>query len=118
MLEKVYGVLNDILINANPVSPPLSLLVPHRLLCERYSVLSTVHTHLSVKNARENFLKCFKKHARKQSCHGCLLGLARIWKNTPKPQMKVSVWTMDPIEGEGNIARFVFCLARSITLST
>lgn len=81
VLGKDYGALKDIVINANPASPPLSLLVLHRLLCERYRVLSTVHTHSSVKNVPENLLKCFGEQARKQSRHEYQLGFTLIWKN-------------------------------------
>lgn len=45
MLGQDHGALKDIVINANPASPPLSLLVLHRLLCDHYKVLSSVHTH-------------------------------------------------------------------------
>ncbi|XP_062036612.1 aminoacyl tRNA synthase complex-interacting multifunctional protein 2 isoform X1 [Lepus europaeus] len=110
VLGKDYGALKDIVINANPASPPLSLLVLHRLLCDHYKVLSTVHTHSSVKNVPENLLKCFGEQTRKQPRHEHQLGFTLIWKNVPKTQMKFSVQTMCPIEGEGNIARFLFSL--------
>lgn len=110
VLGKDYGALKDIVINANPASPPLSLLVLHRLLCERYRVLSTVHMHSSVKNVPERLLKCFGEQTRKQARHEYQLGFTLIWKNVPKTQMKFSVQTMCPIEGEGNIARFLFSL--------
>ncbi|KAM5229152.1 aminoacyl tRNA synthase complex-interacting multifunctional protein 2 isoform 3-T3 [Ctenodactylus gundi] len=105
-----YGALKDIVINANPASPPLSLLVLHRLLCERYRVLSAVHTHSSVRSVPENLLRCFGEQTRKQPRHEYQLGFTLIWKNVPKTQMKFSVQTMCPIEGEGNIARFLFSL--------
>uniref|UniRef100_A0A8C5W760 Aminoacyl tRNA synthase complex-interacting multifunctional protein 2 n=1 Tax=Microcebus murinus TaxID=30608 RepID=A0A8C5W760_MICMU len=105
-----YGALKDIVINANPASPPLSLLVLHRLLCDHYRVLSTVHTHSSVKSVPENLLKCFGEQTRKQPRHEYQLGFTLIWKNVPKTQMKFSIQTMCPIEGEGNIARFLFSL--------
>uniref|UniRef100_A0A5F9DPI2 Aminoacyl tRNA synthetase complex interacting multifunctional protein 2 n=1 Tax=Oryctolagus cuniculus TaxID=9986 RepID=A0A5F9DPI2_RABIT len=110
VLGKDYGALKDIVINANPASPPLSLLVLHRLLCDHYKVLSTVHTHSSVRNVPENLLKCFGEQTRKQPRHEHQLGFTLIWKNVPKTQMKFSVQTMCPIEGEGNIARFLFSL--------
>ncbi|XP_050822718.1 aminoacyl tRNA synthase complex-interacting multifunctional protein 2 isoform X3 [Gopherus flavomarginatus] len=110
MLGKDYGALKDIVINANPSQPPLSLLVLHSLLCERYKILSAVHTHSSVKCVPENLLKCFGEQTRKQSRHEYKLGFTLIWKNVPKPQMKFSIQTMCPIEGEGNIARFLFSL--------
>ncbi|KAM7151838.1 aminoacyl tRNA synthase complex-interacting multifunctional protein 2 isoform 2-T2 [Macrochelys suwanniensis] len=110
MLGKDYGALKDIVINANPSQPPLSLIVLHSLLCERYKILSAVHTHSSVKCVPENLLKCFGEQTRKQSRHEYQLGFTLIWKNVPKPQMKFSIQTMCPIEGEGNIARFLFSL--------
>lgn len=39
VLEKDYRALKDIVISASPASPPLSLLVLHWLLCERYRAL-------------------------------------------------------------------------------
>ncbi|XP_044289404.1 aminoacyl tRNA synthase complex-interacting multifunctional protein 2 isoform X2 [Varanus komodoensis] len=110
LLGKGYGALKDIVINANPACPPLSLLVLHSLLCESYKILSAVHTHSSVKSVPENLLKCFGEQTKKQSRHEYQLGFTLIWKDVPKPQMKFSVQTMCPIEGEGNIARFLFSL--------
>ncbi|XP_001367158.1 aminoacyl tRNA synthase complex-interacting multifunctional protein 2 isoform X2 [Monodelphis domestica] len=110
MLGKDYGALKDIVINANPTVPPLSLLVLHNFLCEHYKILSTVHVHSSVKNVPENLMKCFGEEAKKQSRHEYQLGFTLIWKDVPKPQMKFSIQTMCPIEGEGNIARFLFSL--------
>ncbi|XP_026543147.1 aminoacyl tRNA synthase complex-interacting multifunctional protein 2 isoform X2 [Notechis scutatus] len=110
LLGKDYGALKDIVINANPTFPPLSLLILHSMLCEKYKILSTVHTHSSVKNVPEKLLKCFGEQAKKQSRHEYQLGVTLIWKDVPKPQMKFSIQTMCPIEGEGNIARFLFSL--------
>ncbi|XP_004268981.1 aminoacyl tRNA synthase complex-interacting multifunctional protein 2 isoform X1 [Orcinus orca] len=110
VLGKDYGALKDIVINANPASPPLSLLVLHRLLCDHYKVLSTVHTHSAVKSVPANLLKCFGEQTRQQPRHEYQLGFTLIWKDVPKTQMKFSVQTMCPIEGEGNIARFLFSL--------
>ncbi|XP_038618310.1 aminoacyl tRNA synthase complex-interacting multifunctional protein 2 [Tachyglossus aculeatus] len=110
MLGKDYGALKDIVINANPTLPPLSLVVLHSLLCEHYKILSAVHTHSSVKNVPENLLKCFGEQNKSRSRHEYQLGFTLIWKDVPKPQMKFSIQTMCPIEGEGNIARFLFSL--------
>ncbi|XP_030338375.1 aminoacyl tRNA synthase complex-interacting multifunctional protein 2 isoform X2 [Strigops habroptila] len=110
MLGQDYGALKDVVINANPSLPPLSLLVLHNLLCERYKILSAVHTHSSVKSVPENLLKCFGEQTKKQPRHEYQLGFTLIWKDVPKPQMKFSIQTMCPIEGEGNIARFLFSL--------
>lgn len=110
VLGKDDGALKDIVINANPASPPLSLLVLYRLLCDHYKVLSTVHKHSAVKNVPENLLKCFGEQTQKQPRHEYQLGFTLIWKNVSKTQMKFSVQRMCPIEGEGNIARFLFSL--------
>ncbi|XP_063170987.1 aminoacyl tRNA synthase complex-interacting multifunctional protein 2 isoform X2 [Candoia aspera] len=110
LLGKDYGALKDIVINANPSFPPLSLLILHSLLCENYRILSTVHTHSSVKTVPENLLRCFGEQTKKQARHEYQLGFTLIWKDVPKPQMKFSIQTMCPIEGEGNIARFLFSL--------
>ncbi|XP_075035761.1 aminoacyl tRNA synthase complex-interacting multifunctional protein 2 [Mixophyes fleayi] len=110
ILGKDYGALRDIVINANPSVPPLSLLILHNLLCEHYQVLSAVHTHSSVTNIPEPLLKCFGDQVNKKSRQDYQLGFTLIWKDVPKPQMKFSIQNMCPIEGEGNIARFLFSL--------
>lgn len=81
LLPQDYGALKDIVINANPASPPLSLLVLHQLLCDHYRVLSTVHTHSALKSVPENLLKCFGEQTRKQPRHEYQLGFTLIWKN-------------------------------------
>uniref|UniRef100_A0A8D2DT00 AIMP2 thioredoxin-like domain-containing protein n=1 Tax=Sciurus vulgaris TaxID=55149 RepID=A0A8D2DT00_SCIVU len=98
VLGKDYGALKDIMIKGNSASLPLSLLLLHSLLCESYRVLST------------NLLKCFVEQTRKQHCHEYQLGFTLIWKVVPKTQMTFSVQTMCPMEGEENIARFLFSL--------
>ncbi|KAG8433077.1 hypothetical protein GDO86_017382 [Hymenochirus boettgeri] len=110
ILGKDYGALRDIVINANPSLPPLSLLILHSLICERYNVLSAVHTHSSVVKVPENLLKCFGDQLNKKSRQEYQLGFTLIWKDVTKPQMKFSIQNMCPIEGEGNIARFLFSL--------
>jgi len=76
-----YGALKDIVINANPSVPPLSLLVLHSLLCERYKILSAVHTHSSVKSVPEKLLICFGEQMKKQPRHEYQLGFTLIWKD-------------------------------------
>ncbi|XP_012727867.2 aminoacyl tRNA synthase complex-interacting multifunctional protein 2 isoform X1 [Fundulus heteroclitus] len=111
LLGKDLGALRDIVINANPAKPPLTLLVLHGLLCQRYRVLSTVHVHSSVSGVRPQLLSCLgPKHADSYARHMFQLGFTLIWKDVPKPQMKFSVRNMCPIEGEANVARFLFKL--------
>ncbi|XP_029014884.1 aminoacyl tRNA synthase complex-interacting multifunctional protein 2 isoform X2 [Betta splendens] len=111
LLGKDLGALRDIVINANPAQPPLTLLVLHSLLCQRYRVLSTVHVHSSVTSVPPQLLSCLgPRHADSYARHMFQLGFTLIWKDVPKLQMKFSVQNMCPIEGEANVARFLFKL--------
>ncbi|XP_067333700.1 aminoacyl tRNA synthase complex-interacting multifunctional protein 2 isoform X2 [Channa argus] len=111
LLGKDLGALRDIVINANPAQPPLTLLVLHSLLCQRYRVLSTVHVHSSVTNVPPQLLSCLgPRHADSYARQMFQLGFTLIWKDVPKLQMKFSVQNMCPIEGEANVARFLFKL--------
>ncbi|XP_064171488.1 aminoacyl tRNA synthase complex-interacting multifunctional protein 2 isoform X1 [Anguilla rostrata] len=111
ILGKDPGALRDIVINAHPSRPPLSLLVLHGLLCQRYRVLSTVHVHSSIPAVPPELLTCLgPRHAHSYARQHFQLGFTLIWKDVPKTQMKFSVQTMCPVEGEGNVARFLFGL--------
>ncbi|XP_018526968.1 aminoacyl tRNA synthase complex-interacting multifunctional protein 2 isoform X1 [Lates calcarifer] len=111
LLGKDLGALRDVVINANPAQPPLTLLVLHSLLCQRYQVLSTVHVHSSVANVPPQLLSCLgPRHANSYARHMFQLGFTLIWKDVPKLEMKFSVQNMCPIQGEANVARFLFKL--------
>ncbi|KAM6905594.1 aminoacyl tRNA synthase complex-interacting multifunctional protein 2 [Xenentodon cancila] len=111
LLGKDLGALRDIVINANPEQPPLTLLVLHSLLSQRYLMLSTIHVHSSVTSVPPQLLSCLgPRHADSHIRHMFQLGFTLIWKKVPKLQMKFSVRNMCPIEGEANIARFLFKL--------
>ncbi|XP_053300173.1 aminoacyl tRNA synthase complex-interacting multifunctional protein 2 isoform X1 [Pleuronectes platessa] len=111
LLGKDHGALRDIVINANPAQPPLTLLVLHSLLCKRYRVLSTVHVHSSVANVPSQLLSCLgPRHEDSYARHLFQLGFTLILKDVPKLQMKFSIQNMCPIEGEANVARFLFKL--------
>ncbi|XP_029292643.1 LOW QUALITY PROTEIN: aminoacyl tRNA synthase complex-interacting multifunctional protein 2 [Cottoperca gobio] len=111
LLGKDLGALRDIVINANPAQPPLTLLVLHSVLCQRYRVLSTVHVHSSVTNVPPQLLSCLgPRHADSYARQMFQLGFTLIWKDVPKLQMKFSVQNMCPVEGEANVARFLFKL--------
>ncbi|XP_036408907.1 aminoacyl tRNA synthase complex-interacting multifunctional protein 2 isoform X1 [Megalops cyprinoides] len=111
LLGKDPGALRDIVINAHPARPPLSLLVLHSLLCQRYRVLSTVHVHSSISAVPPPLLTCLgPRDAHSYTRQRFQLGFTLIWKDVPKTQMKFSVQSMCPIEGEGNIARFLYRL--------
>ncbi|XP_078414998.1 aminoacyl tRNA synthase complex-interacting multifunctional protein 2 isoform X1 [Cetorhinus maximus] len=110
VLGKSFGVLRDIVINASPSEVPLSLLVLHSLLCEQYKVLSSVHVHSSVQNVPSKLWNCLGEGNRCCSRREYQLGFTLVWKNVHKPQMKFSIQSMCSIEGEGNVARFLFAL--------
>ncbi|TRY98470.1 hypothetical protein DNTS_020561 [Danionella cerebrum] len=111
LLGKDLGALRDIVINANPARPPLSLLVLHALLCQRYQVLSSVHVHSSVSVVPSPLLSCLgPRHTDGYARHRFQLGFTLIWKDVPRLQMKFNTQNMCPIEGEGNIARFLYRL--------
>ncbi|XP_072415910.1 aminoacyl tRNA synthase complex-interacting multifunctional protein 2 [Chiloscyllium punctatum] len=110
VLGKSPGVLQDIVINANPSEVPLSLLVLHDLLCQQYKVLSSVHVHSSVQNVPSKLWNCLGEGNRSHSRREYQLGFTLVWKDVQKPQMKFSIQSMCSIEGEGNVARFLFAL--------
>ncbi|XP_051571115.1 aminoacyl tRNA synthase complex-interacting multifunctional protein 2 isoform X2 [Myxocyprinus asiaticus] len=111
LLGKDLGALRDIVVNANPASPPLSLLVLHGLLCQRYKVLSTVHIHSSLTAVPPPLLTCLgPRHIDSYARHRFQLGFTLIWKDVSKLQMKFNTEKMCPIEGEANIARFLYRL--------
>ncbi|XP_038843668.1 aminoacyl tRNA synthase complex-interacting multifunctional protein 2 isoform X1 [Salvelinus namaycush] len=111
LLGKDLGALRDIVINANPARPPLTLLVLHAMLCQRYRVLSSVHVHSSVSGVPAQLLSCLgPRHADSYVRQRFQLGFTLIWKDVSKLQMKFSIQNMCPIEGEANVARFLFRL--------
>ncbi|XP_041735168.1 aminoacyl tRNA synthase complex-interacting multifunctional protein 2 isoform X1 [Coregonus clupeaformis] len=111
LLGKDLGALRDIVINANPARPPLTLLVLHAMLCHRYRVLSSVHVHSSLSGVPAQLLSCLgPRHTDSYVRQSFQLGFTLIWKDVPKLQMKFSIQNMCPIEGEANVARFLFRL--------
>ena len=76
------GALRDIVINANPAQPPLTLLVLHGLLCQRYRVLSAVHVHSSVSGVPPQLLSCLGARLTDGSARNLFqLGFTLIWKD-------------------------------------
>ncbi|XP_028824429.1 aminoacyl tRNA synthase complex-interacting multifunctional protein 2 isoform X2 [Denticeps clupeoides] len=111
LLGRDLGALRDIVINASPSRPPLCLLVLHRLLCQRYQVLSSVHVHSSVSSVPPKLVNCLGlRRTDNFQRQRFQLGFTLIWKDVPKVQMKFCVPTMCTIEGEANVARFLFRL--------
>uniref|UniRef100_A0A8C4QLN5 Aminoacyl tRNA synthetase complex interacting multifunctional protein 2 n=1 Tax=Eptatretus burgeri TaxID=7764 RepID=A0A8C4QLN5_EPTBU len=111
ILGKHHGAVWDLVINANPASPPLSLLVLYGLLKKRYRVLGNTHVHSSVRSISSAL----------RSCLGGSMGqtgfrqeyqmvFTLIWKDVAHPELRLGATVAGPIEGEGNIARFLFGL--------
>uniref|UniRef100_A0A672S8L4 Aminoacyl tRNA synthase complex-interacting multifunctional protein 2-like n=1 Tax=Sinocyclocheilus grahami TaxID=75366 RepID=A0A672S8L4_SINGR len=85
LLGKDLGALRDIVISANPAHPPLSLLVLHALLCQRYQVLSSVHVHSSVSAVPPPLLSCLgPRHIDSYARQRFQLGFTLIWKDVIK----------------------------------
>lgn len=97
-------VAQDIVISANPQSPPLSLFILHNQLAKQYSIFSSCFTHSSVLQVDEKL----------KSALGQCNGIARnsadivvslIWKgDVSRPTLSTSLTT---IEGEAVIARYL-----------
>uniref|UniRef100_A0A3B4A333 Uncharacterized protein n=1 Tax=Periophthalmus magnuspinnatus TaxID=409849 RepID=A0A3B4A333_9GOBI len=79
------------------------------------------HTHLNNVIKVTNSQHCIRVPSQLLSCLGprhadsyarqlFQLGFTLIWKNVPKLQMKFSIQNMCSIEGEANVARFLFKL--------
>lgn len=78
------------MINANPASPPLSLLVLHGLLCQSYRVLSSVHVHSSVASVPPQLLLCLgPRHTESYTRQRFQLGFTLIWKDGKRMRMKL-----------------------------
>lgn len=94
--DQDLGALRDIVINANPAQPPLTLLVLHGLLCERYRVLSTVHVHSSVATVPPQLLSCLgPRHSDSYARHMFQLGFTLIWKDGEATG--IQVWKRSPV---------------------
>uniref|UniRef100_A0A4W5LMM0 Aminoacyl tRNA synthetase complex interacting multifunctional protein 2 n=1 Tax=Hucho hucho TaxID=62062 RepID=A0A4W5LMM0_9TELE len=82
LLGTDLGALRDIVINANPARPPLTLLVLHAMLCQRYRVLSSVHVHSSVSGVPAHLLSCLgPRHTDSYVRQRFQLGFTLIWKD-------------------------------------
>lgn len=98
--------IHDIVINANPSSPPLSLFVLFEMLKQKYKVLATSYIHSTVK-ADKKLCDIIK--------NGCQvtrgdhdIALSVVWKNVERrPELIVSPGKQSVIIGEVNIARYI-----------
>ncbi|XP_070579868.1 aminoacyl tRNA synthase complex-interacting multifunctional protein 2-like [Ptychodera flava] len=98
--------LHDVVINADPEKPPLSLFVLHQLLIPRARTCTSVHVHSSVDNVSNKLKKCLLDGSPTDRGNA-QLAFTLIWKNVSHgPEMNVSPISQTPIQGEANIARY------------
>uniref|UniRef100_UPI00358DFAF5 aminoacyl tRNA synthase complex-interacting multifunctional protein 2 n=1 Tax=Myxine glutinosa TaxID=7769 RepID=UPI00358DFAF5 len=111
ILGKHHGAVWDLVINANPSSPPLSLLVLYGLLKKRFRVLGTTHVHSSVHSVSSALRSCLGgSTGGTGSRQEYQMVFTLIWKDVAHPELRLGATLAGPIEGEGNIARFLFGL--------
>ncbi|KAH3782582.1 aminoacyl tRNA synthase complex-interacting multifunctional protein 2-like [Dreissena polymorpha] len=99
--------IHDMVINADPNAPPLSLFVLFEMLKQRYSVLATSYVHSSVSDVNPRLTEmvvCGSQTARGN--HQVALSL--VWKKVENgPELMVSPAKQSVITGEVNIARYI-----------
>ncbi|XP_072028686.1 aminoacyl tRNA synthase complex-interacting multifunctional protein 2-like [Amphiura filiformis] len=111
-IAELGNVIHDIVIYANPNSPPLSLFVLYHTLSSQYRCRTAVHIHSSVKNVPEKLLQSLANGV-EVGRGEAQIGITLIWKDVLHgPELKVSAHSQTPIQGEANVARY---LARLIT---
>ncbi|KAK3089824.1 hypothetical protein FSP39_006823, partial [Pinctada imbricata] len=103
-------IVHDVVINADPEKVPLSLFVLSDLLQEKYKFKGTTHIHSSVSSVPDKLKSPFIKNGNKsredRSLNQIIVTL--IWKKVcQSPEMMVSAHNQTPIQGEGNIARYL-----------
>lgn len=98
--------IHDIVINADPASPPLSLFVLFEMLKQKYKVLATSYIHSSVKADRS---LCDVIRSGNQVTRGDHeIALSVVWKKVENgPELMVSPAKQSVVTGEVNIARYI-----------
>ena len=76
------GILQDLVISANPSSPPLSIAVLYSLLSQQYKVLTACHTHSSVRGGVSDKLRQgLGSNGTGQTRGSAQLAITLIWKD-------------------------------------
>lgn len=97
---------HDIVINANPKHPPLSLIVLHQLFTPRVHCFTSVYVHSSVTSIQEELKNCFPNGSGSRS--NAQLAFTFIWKDVCHgAEMVIRPVSQSPIHGEANIARYL-----------
>jgi len=104
--DKGTGAL-DLVISADPSSPPLSLVVLCGQLAQRYHVLFNTYVHSSASDSvPDNLGKLGTSMGLKRADAQLVLNL--VWKKEGQsPKMMVDPTRQTPILGEANIARYL-----------
>ncbi|KAL4232221.1 positive regulation of aminoacyl-tRNA ligase [Mactra antiquata] len=99
--------IHDIVINADPSSPPLSLFVLFEMLKQKFRVLATSYTHSSVTNIDSKLCELIKSGSQvTRGDHD--IALSVVWKKVKYgPELVVSPAKQSVILGEVNIARYI-----------
>ncbi|XP_013407676.1 aminoacyl tRNA synthase complex-interacting multifunctional protein 2 [Lingula anatina] len=99
-------IIEDVVITANPSSPPLSLFVLYQLLQQQLRTVGSMHVHSSVTSVPEN-LKVFQ-NGFQSNRRDYQLAITLIWKNVNHgPELMVNPHKQSPVQGEGNMARYL-----------
>ncbi|XP_046352455.1 aminoacyl tRNA synthase complex-interacting multifunctional protein 2-like [Haliotis rufescens] len=102
------GVFHDIVIQADPSRPPLSLLVLYQRLAETYKVLASTFVHSSATLEVPDNLKDIFKNGGAVPRRDAQVCLTLIWKKVKNgPILMVNTAKQSPIFGEANIARYI-----------
>ena len=73
------AILEDVVVNADPSSPPLSLFILYHLLSDQIPVLGATHIHSSVSKVTDTLRQAFGNHTSDRTNYQ--LALTLIWKD-------------------------------------
>ncbi|XP_064618107.1 aminoacyl tRNA synthase complex-interacting multifunctional protein 2-like [Liolophura sinensis] len=101
------GVIQDIVVNADPDKPPLSLFIILKLLAQNTKVLTTAHVHSSVTHIEKHLKEIFTNGPRGMRTE-YQFAVTLVWKKEElSPSMMVDPHRQSPVVGEANIARYL-----------
>lgn len=105
---QAFGSIKDIVVYADPDSPPFYLFVLYSILKKNSRVMATTYTHSSLKsNIPQKLQAVFQNHKQEARWLQDLI-ISLIWKKDKfGPSLMVSPHVQTAIYGEANIARFI-----------
>ena len=100
-------VIHDLVVSADPESPPLSLLVLYKVASEKFKVFASTFVHSSVIKMPPSLQNVFQNGDR-SSREGNDVAFTLVWKKVENgPTLMVNPQNQTLIEGESNIARYI-----------